>query len=101
MPQPLDIPYDFKNILQDFTIQYLIDRPADIVHFGVTYFNDLRQNRQSVIEKDFGQTKETSSLGQTSDDLHSKSGDAVQRIDLERLRSRSKSEFREIVKFPS
>uniref|UniRef100_A0A0A9XJ45 cAMP-dependent protein kinase type II regulatory subunit n=1 Tax=Lygus hesperus TaxID=30085 RepID=A0A0A9XJ45_LYGHE len=102
MPEPLDVPFEFKSILQDFTIQFLIDRPADIVNFGATYFNDLRQRRQSIIEKDFG-PKGSSSSAHVNDDISffkSPGASEERKQNDQELRKMRSNEFNEIVKLP-
>lgn len=47
----ITVPENFRDILLEFTINYLIEQPGDIVDFGIEYFTKLRDSRQSGAQK--------------------------------------------------
>jgi len=42
---PFTIPEGFPELLQDFTVSVLRERPSDVVEYAVTYFTDLANRR--------------------------------------------------------
>ena len=46
------IPDELQEILLDFTVNYLIEQPSDIVRFGVEYFVKLTSTRSNKNEDD-------------------------------------------------
>lgn len=42
---PFTIPDGFPELLQDFTVSVLRERPSDVVEYAVTYFTDLANQR--------------------------------------------------------
>lgn len=42
---PFTIPEGFPELLQDFTVSVLRERPGDVVEYAVTYFTDLANHR--------------------------------------------------------
>ena len=43
----IEIPAGLTDLLQDFTINVLREKPADLVQFAADYFNNLNENRSS------------------------------------------------------
>lgn len=41
-----EIPGQLQQLLLDFTVSCLVERPADLVDFAADYFTQLRQRRQ-------------------------------------------------------
>ena len=41
-----EIPGQLQQLLLDFTVSCLVERPADLVDFAADYFSQLRQRRQ-------------------------------------------------------
>ncbi|CAA9994212.1 unnamed protein product [Nesidiocoris tenuis] len=48
-PKMVDVPDEFKNILRDFAINYLLDKPSDVVQFGIKYFTELNDRRKTKL----------------------------------------------------
>lgn len=50
-----EIPAGLTDLLQDFTVAVLKERPADLVQFAADYFNKLNENRNAgILEKPKG-----------------------------------------------
>lgn len=47
----ITVPENLRDILLEFTINYLLEQPGDIVDFGIEYFTKLRDSRQSGAQK--------------------------------------------------
>ncbi len=59
-----EIPAGLTDLLQDFTVAVLREKPSDLIQFASHYFNNLNENRvvvKSVMRKGV-------SFGQGSDD---------------------------------
>lgn len=39
------IPQELQEVLLDFTVQYLVEQPEDLIGFAVVYFSRLQQRR--------------------------------------------------------
>ena len=61
-----DIPPGLTDMLQNFTVAVLRERPTDLVQFAADYFNNLNENRSS--SKKAGPKKGVSFTGPDSDD---------------------------------
>lgn len=42
---PYKIPQELQEVLLDFTVQYLVEQPEDLVDFAVVYFSRLQARR--------------------------------------------------------
>lgn len=47
----ITVPDNLRDLLLEFTINYLLEQPGDIVDFGIEYFTKLRDSRQSGLPK--------------------------------------------------
>ena len=43
----IEIPAGLTDLLQDFTVSVLRDKPSDLVQFAADYFNNLNENRST------------------------------------------------------
>ena len=39
----------FQDVLLDFTVQYLIEQPEELVEFALAYFSRLKSKRAAVL----------------------------------------------------
>ncbi|XP_037946770.1 cAMP-dependent protein kinase type II regulatory subunit isoform X2 [Teleopsis dalmanni] len=46
--QRIQVPDCLREVLLDFTIAYLMERPEDVIDYAVDYFNKLQESRRSV-----------------------------------------------------
>ena len=44
-----EIPAGLTDLLQDFTVAVLRERPSDLVQFAADYFNKLNENKNAAI----------------------------------------------------
>lgn len=52
----ITVPDDLRDILLEFTINYLLEQPGDIVDYAVDFFTRLRENRQTQLIQANAQT---------------------------------------------
>jgi len=43
--QQYEIPRQLQDILLDFSVQYLVEQPGDVVDFALDYFNRMNASR--------------------------------------------------------
>ena len=46
-----EIPAGLTDLLQDFTVAVLKERPSDLVQFAADYFNKLNENKNAEISE--------------------------------------------------
>lgn len=45
-----EIPHELQEVLLDFTVQYLIERPDDLTEFAFHYFSRLKRKKNQEID---------------------------------------------------
>uniref|UniRef100_T1L305 RIIa domain-containing protein n=1 Tax=Tetranychus urticae TaxID=32264 RepID=T1L305_TETUR len=45
----LEVPQELTNLLLDFTVSVLINKPGDVVDYAASYFNRLKDERKAPI----------------------------------------------------
>lgn len=46
----IQVPDELREVLLEFTINYLLEQPGDIVNYAVEYFTRLRDTRTSAYD---------------------------------------------------
>lgn len=46
----IQVPDELREVLLEFTINYLLEQPGDIIHYAVEYFTRLKNNRVIQID---------------------------------------------------
>jgi len=44
----ISVPDNLRDILLEFTVNYLLEQPGDVVDYAVEYFTKLRDNRPNI-----------------------------------------------------
>ena len=48
----VNVPDDLRDILLEFTINYLLEQPPDIIDYAVDFFKKLQENRRAAPPKE-------------------------------------------------
>lgn len=48
--QRVQVPDELREVLLEFTINYLLEQPGDIVNYAVDYFSRLRETRTAAVD---------------------------------------------------
>lgn len=48
----VNVPDDLRDILLEFTINYLLEQPPDIIDYAVDFFKKLQENRRTAPPKE-------------------------------------------------
>lgn len=48
--QRVQVPDELREVLLEFTINYLLEQPGDIINYAVDYFTRLRDARTTTLD---------------------------------------------------
>lgn len=46
------VPTEFRNVLVEFTVSYLMEQPTNIPNFGVSFFTKMLESQKTKIVRD-------------------------------------------------
>lgn len=87
---------DFRNLLLEFVISSLLDQPSDVVDYAADYFVNLKEQRHTLMIKNFDQPAKSRAAQNMSKD-HVKDDDSQRKIDADfSEKSKTNGEFNKL-----